>query len=45
MSLNVSNHNGSLLADHFLDPQSTIHKEFSTQKSVFDRHLVGVSMF
>ena len=22
MTLNVSNHNGALLADHFLDPQS-----------------------
>ena len=37
MTLNVSNHNGTLLADHFLDPQSI--PSFVLKKSVFDRHL------
>ena len=33
MTLNVSNHNGALLADHFLDPQF-IPRVFYSKKSV-----------
>ena len=33
MTLNVSNHNGALLADHFLDPKS-IPRVFLLKKSV-----------
>ena len=44
MTFNVSNHNGALLADHFLDPQS-IPRVFYKKKTVLNRHLVLVSMF
>ena len=36
MTLNVSSHNGTLLADHFLDIYS---KSFVLNKSVFNSHL------
>ena len=39
MTLNVSNHNGALLADYFLDPQS-IPRVYYSKKSVVDRRLV-----
>ena len=41
MSLNVSNHNGKLLADHFLGPQF-IPRDISNILSVFDRNLTFI---
>ena len=36
MTLNVSNHNGALLADHFLDPQSTPIVFYSKNQFLID---------
>ena len=36
MTFNVSNHNGTLLADHFLDPQSIPRVLYSTNQFLID---------
>ena len=36
MTLNVSNHNETLLADHFLDPQSIPRVFYSTSQFLID---------
>ena len=36
MTLNVSNHNGTLLADHFLDPESIPRVLYLTHQFLID---------
>ena len=41
MTLNVLNHNGKLLADHFLGPQF-VPSDFSNNQMFFDRNLIFI---